>query len=185
MKTTRSLDEQKREFSARRGIAMPIAGAIAWAIVGIGGVCLPPILEVWLLFVATGFIVFLGIQLSRLTGEDFLAKDKPSNAFDSLFMLTVAMSLMVYAIAIPFYEEDYTSLPLTVGVLSGLMWLPMSWLIGHWVGIFHAVVRTLAVVAVWYALPHDRFVAVPAAIVGVYIVTIAILERRWRSTTRS
>ena len=181
MNTQRSLDEQKREFARRRGIAMPLAGAAAWTIVGIGGLLLPPIFEVWLLFVATGFIVFLGIQISRVTGEDFLAKGKPKNAFDSLFYLTVAMSLMVYAIAIPFFEADYTSLPLTVGILSGLMWLPLTWMLDHWVGVFHAVARTLLVVAVWYAFPHDRFVAVPAAIVCVYVVTIVVLERRWRA----
>lgn len=181
----RSLDEQKREFAARRGVAMPIAGAVAWTIVGIGGLFLQPILEVWLLFVATGFIVFLGIQFSRVTGEDFLDKNKPKNAFDGLFLSTVAMSLMVYAIAIPFFEVDYTSLPLSIGVLSGLMWLPLSWLIDHWLGLFHAVTRTALVVAAWYAFPHDRFVAVPAVIVAVYIATIVILERRWRKSVNA
>lgn len=179
--TVRSLDVQKREFAQRRGIAMPLAGAIAWTIVGLGGAFLTPILAVWLLFFATGFIVLLGIQISRFTGEDFLGRDKPKNRFDSLFFLTVAMALVVYAIAIPFFELDYTSLPLTVGILSGLMWMPLSWILDHWVGIFHTIARTLLVVAVWYAFPHSRFVAVPAAIVCVYVVTIIILERRWRA----
>ena len=73
--------------------------------------------------------------LSRFTGENFLDKSRPKNAFDSLFMLTVKMSLLVYAIAIPFFLRDYTSLPLSVGILTGLMWLPISWIIRHWIGI--------------------------------------------------
>jgi hypothetical protein len=97
-----------------------------------------------------------------------------------LFFSAVAEALLVYAIAIPFFIRDYTSLPLTVGILTGLMWVPVSWIIQHWVGIFHSVARTLLVLAAWIAFPHQRFVAVPLVIVVVYLVTIAILERRWR-----
>lgn len=34
------------------------------------------------------------------------------------------------------------------------------------------------VVAAWYVVPHARFVAIPAAIVAVYLVTILVLVRR-------
>ncbi|MGH7978541.1 MAG: DUF7010 family protein [Limisphaerales bacterium] len=93
------MDEQRREFAQRRGLAMPLAGAVAWTLVGIGGVFLPSILEVWLLFVATGFIVGLGIFFSRLTGENFLDRQRPRNVFDALFFRTVGEALLVYAIA--------------------------------------------------------------------------------------
>jgi hypothetical protein len=178
------LDEQRTDFARRRFLAMPLAGAVVWTIVGIGGTLLPPLAEVWLLFIGTGFIVGIGMFFSRFTGEDFLAKNKPKNAFDTLFFLTVAMALMVYSIAIPFFEVDYTSLPLTVGILSGLMWIPLSWMIDHWIGIFHTVARTVLVVAAWYIFPHNRFVVIPAIIVAVYAVTIVILEQRWRSLPR-
>ena len=178
----RSLDEQRAEYARRRGLAMPLAGLIVWTLIGIAGAFLPPILAVWSLFIGTGFIVYLGIILSRFTGEDFLAKNKPKNAFDSLFFHGVGEALLVFAIAIPFFRLDYTSLPLTVGILAGLMWVPFSWIIQHWVGIFHAVVRTALVTAAWYLAPHHRFVVIPAVIVGVYFVTIVILERRWRAT---
>ncbi len=91
--------------------------------------------------------------LSRFTGENFLDKSRPKNAFDALFMLTVLMSLLVYAIAIPFFLNDYTSLPLSVGILAGLMWMPLSWIIRHWIGIAHALVRTVMVLAAWYLFP--------------------------------
>jgi ethanolamine transporter EutH len=176
----RTLDEQRREFAQRRGLAMPLAGAVAWTIVGVGGAFLPPIIEVWLLFGATGFIVGLGIFFSRFTGENFLDKQRPKNVFDGLFFRTVGEALLVYAIAIPFFREDYTSLPLSVGILSGLMWLPFSWIIGHWVGTFHTLARTALVTASWYLFPHFRFIAVPAVIVAIYAVTIVVLEARWR-----
>ncbi len=178
--TLRTLDEHRREFARRRGIAMPLAGMIAWAVVGVAGAFLPPVLKVWVLFGATGSIVLLGIFLSRFTGEDFLDKQRPKNVFDSLFLHTVAMALLVYAIAIPFFQQDYTSLPLSVGILSGLMWLPLSWIIGHWVGTFHTLARTALIVTAWYLFPLARFVAVPAVIVAVYAVTVIVLEMRWR-----
>src|SRR5690606_15569713 len=103
----------------------------------------------------------------------FLDKNKPKNTFDKLFLLTVAQAVLVYSIAIPFFLTDYSSLPLTVGILSGLMWLPLTWIIDHWVGIFHAIARTLIVLILWYALPQHRFVAIPFAIVIIYMITIA------------
>lgn len=182
---SRSLDEQRAEFARRRGLAMPLAGVIVWTLIGIAGAFLPPILAVWSLFIGTGFIAYLGITLSRFTGENFLDKKRPKNAFDSLFLHCVAMALLVYAIAIPFFRVDYTSLPLTVGILAGLMWVPFSWIIQHWVGIFHSVTRTLLVTAAWYLASHHRFVVIPAVIVGVYLVTIVILEQRWRAVSGS
>jgi hypothetical protein len=177
----RSLDEQRAEYARRRGLAMPLAGAIVWTLISIAGAFMPPVLVVWSLFIGTGFIAYFGILLSRFTGENFLDKNKPKNAFDNLFFHCVAMALLVYAIAIPFFRVDYTSLPLTVGILSGLMWVPFSWIIQHWVGIFHAVARTILVTAAWYLAPHHRFVLIPAVIVSVYVITIGILEQRWRA----
>jgi hypothetical protein len=178
--TPRSLDEQRREFAGRRFLAMPLAGTIAWTVAGVAGAVLPPVGATWALFIATGSIVYLGLFISRFTGEHFGAKGRPKNSFDTLFFLTVGMSLLVYAIAIPFFMVDYTSLPLTVGILAGLMWLPVSWIIEHWVGIFHAVARTLLVTAAWYLFPTQRFTVIPAVIVAVYGVTMVALEGRWR-----
>jgi hypothetical protein len=93
------------------------------------------------------------------------------------------MSLLGYAIAIPFFLVDRTSLPLTVGVLTGLMWVPISWIIQHWIGIAHAVVRTGAVVTAWYLWPAHRFVIIPAVIVVLYALAIVVLLNRPRVTT--
>lgn len=185
MAAQRTLDEQRMEFARRRSLAMPLAGLIAWSVVGVGGATLSAVPEIWLLFIATGSIVYLGLFISRFTGENFLDRTRPKNAFDALFLHTVGMALLVYAIAIPFFLKDYTSLPLTVGILSGLMWVPISWILEHWIGLFHGIARTLLVVAAWYSFPHARFVAVPAVIVGVYAITIFVLERRWRGISRA
>ena len=174
----RTLEEQKEEFKSKKLLASPIAGLIAWLIVAISGIFFPDNITVWVLFIATGSIVYLAIGNSKLTGEDYLDKSKPKNTFDNLFFLTVAQAILVYSIAIPFFIVDYTSLPLTVGVLTGLMWVPLTWIIDHWVGLFHSIVRTILVLILWYLFPSDRFIAIPIAIIIVYIVSIIILKNR-------
>ncbi|MEO8809491.1 MAG: hypothetical protein ABI386_04510 [Rhodanobacter sp.] len=183
--TDRSLEQQREEFSRRRFLAMPLAGSIAWVVVGVAGAQLPPLYAVWALFIATGCIAYLGMFLSRFTGENFLDKSRPKNTFDSLFMLTLLMAMLVYAIAIPFFLRDYTSLPLSVGILTGLMWIPLSWILRHWIGLAHALSRTVLVLAAWYLFPHQRFVAIPAVIVAIYIFTMLVLETRWRALQRA
>ncbi len=176
--TKRTLEEQRIEFANGKFIATPLAGLIAWSIVGIAGLTLPIQATVWVLFIATGCIVYLGMFISKFTGENFLDKKKPKNEFDTLFFFTVGQAILVYSIAIPFFIIDYSSLPLTVGILTGLMWLPFSWIIDHWVGIFHTLTRTILVLLLWYLLPDYRFVAIPFAIVLIYMVTILILKNR-------
>lgn len=174
----RTLEEQKEEFKSKKLLASPIAGLIAWLIVAISGIFFHDNITVWVLFIATGSIVYLAMGISKLTGEDYLDKSKPKNTFDNLFFLTVAQAILVYSIAIPFFIVDYTSLPLTVGVLTGLMWVPLTWIIDHWVGLFHSIVRTILVLILWYLFPSDRFIAIPIAIIIVYIVSIIILKNR-------
>ena len=174
----RTLEEQKEEFKSKKLLASPIAGLIAWLIVAISGIIFPDNITVWVLFIATGSIVYLAMGISKLTGEDYLNKSKPKNTFDNLFFLTVAQAILVYSIAIPFFIVDYTSLPLTVGILTGLMWVPLTWIIDHWVGLFHSIVRTILVLILWYLFPSDRFVVIPIAIIIVYIVSIIILKNR-------
>src|SRR5699024_11105068 len=174
----RTLEQQKEEFKQKKLLASPIAGLIAWLTVAISGLLFPDKVTVWVLFIATGSIVYLAMGISKFTGENYLDKNKPKNTFDKLFFLTVAQAILVYSIAIPFFILDYTSLPLTVGVLTGLMWIPLTWIIDHWVGLFHSIVRTILVLILWYLFPSDRFIAIPIAIIIVYIVSIIILKNR-------
>lgn len=174
----RSLEVQRIEFSNQKFIATPLAGLIVWTIIGIMGIFFSDLVAVWSIFIGTGSIAYLGIFLSKFTGENFLDKSKPKNEFDKLFFFTVGQAILVYSIAIPFFLADYSSLPLTVGILTGLMWLPFSWIINHWVGIFHTLTRTILVLVLWYLLPEHRFIAIPFAIVLIYIITIIILKGR-------
>ncbi|MBF0693515.1 MAG: hypothetical protein IR153_00485 [Flavobacterium sp.] len=177
----RPLEVQKAEFKQGKLLATPIAGMIAWFATFISGLLFNDQITVWVLFISTGSIVYLGMGISKLTGENFLDKTKPKNTFNTLFFYTAAQAILVYSIAIPFFIENYSSLPLTVGILTGLMWLPMSWIIDHWVGIFHALLRTISILVLWYLFPDERFIVIPLNIVVIYVITIAILIRRYRN----
>ena len=174
----KTLESQRIEFTNRSFIATPLSGLIAWFIVGVSGLFFPDRTTVWVLFIATGCIVYFALSISKFTGENFLDKTKPKNEFDKLFLFTVMQAVLIYAIAIPFFLVDYTSLPLTAGILTGTMWLPFTWIIKHWVGLFHAIVRTVVVLSLWYVFPEDRFVTIPFAIVLIYIITMIILKKR-------
>ncbi len=174
----KTLGEQRTEYANGIFLATPLAGLLAWFIIGTAGLLLTVQEAIYVLFFATGSIAYIGMFISKYTGENFLDKSKPKNEFDKLFFMTVGQAILVYSIAIPFFILDYSSLPLTVGILTGLMWLPFSWIINHWIGIFHSLTRTFFVVLLWYLLPEYRFVAIPFAIVIIYIVTILVLQNR-------
>jgi hypothetical protein len=175
-----TLEQHRAAFADSPFLAMPIAGTIAWAAIGIAGMLLPVRQAGWAVYIGTGTIFYLGLLVARFTGEDLLGRKRKGNPFDALFMRSVVMAWLVFAIAIPFARVDATSLPLTVGILAGLMWLPFGWVIQHWVGTFHAITRTVLCLVAWYVFPDQRFVVIPAVIVAIYLVSIAALVRRPR-----
>jgi len=176
-----TLDQHRAEFSQRRFLAVPLAGTLCWLVAGTINLFVSEQVAALVLFVATGSIVYVGMLLSRFTGEDFFRTSKPKNPFDALFLRCIAMALLVYSLAIPFFMIMPRSLPLSIGILTGLMWLPFSWVIQHWVGTFHAVSRTIIIVALWYLFPQHSFVVIPAAIIVIYAITIFTLEQRWKT----
>ena len=175
------LEQQREDFKKNRFIAMPLAGTVVWALLGISAPFVSELTITWLLYIGTGAIFYLGAGLSYLTGERFFAKKAAKNSFDRLFFVGMIMSLTVFAIALPVAAIDHTTVPLSIGILAGLMWMPLSWAIEHWIGYFHTLTRTFGIVAAWYLFPDARVEAISAVIVAVYIVSLITLERRFQS----
>ena len=61
---------------------------------------------------------------------------------------------------------------MTLGIGLGLHWVVYSWIVQHPVGVIHAVLRTLMIVAVWYIFPNHGLLAISCAVVFVYLVSI-------------
>lgn len=176
-----SLEQQREDFKKNRFIAMPLAGTLVWALLGMSAPFVSELTITWMLYIGTGAIFYLGAGLSYLTGERFFAKKAAKNSFDRLFFVGMIMSLLVFAIALPVAAIDHTTVPLSIGILSGLMWMPLSWAIEHWIGYFHTLTRTFGIVAAWYLFPEARVEAISAVIVAVYIVSLITLERRFQT----
>jgi len=177
MSTDRTLSELRAEFGRSRFLAMPIAGTVAWSAAGVFGAVLPAGPASIALFFCTGAMFPLGLLIARFTGEDLLGT-KSHNDLDRLFGLNVLMANLVWGVAIPFWLIDPSSLPLSVGILAGLMWVPFSWMLQHWVGLFHGIARTILVVVAWFLFPAHRFLVIPALIVIVYVISILALATR-------
>ncbi len=178
------LDQELDAFRHRRFLAMPLAGTLAWLGVAVAGQLLAPRWHLLSVYVLTGVIAYLGMGLSKFTGEDFMAAANRRNRFNTLFMLCVGQALLAYAIAIPFALVRPESAVFMVGMLTGFMWLPSAWLMGHWIGAFHAVARTLLILLAWFVAPSQGMVWVPVIVLAMYAITIFTLERRWAGLQR-
>ena len=178
MSTT--LEEQREEFVNSKMLALPISGAIVWLIAGVCGLIFPgrTFLLSMVLFAATGSVFYLALLVQRFTGEDLLGTKSPGNVFDRIFLAAIAQAMAGFAIAIPFFLIDRTSLPLSLGVITSLMWIPLSAIINHWVGYAHFTLRVVGTLALWYAFEDHRFVTIPFWTVMVYLATLPILLRR-------
>lgn len=178
---TLTLEQERALFKQNRFIAMPLAGTLVWAFIGLTAPFVSELVITWMLYIGTGAIFYLGAGLSYLTGERFFAKDKVITSFDRLFFVGLIMSLMVFAIALPVAAIDHTTVPLSIGILAGLMWMSLSWAIQHWVGYFHTISRTVLIVAAWYLFPDARVEAISSVIVAVYVVSLYALEQRYKT----
>ena len=173
-----TLSELRACFGRSRMLSMPIAGAIAWSAAGVSGAMLrDPDSASIALFMCMPMVFPLALLIGRVIGEDVFGT-QGQNDLDRLFGYGILMSILVWGIAVPFWMVMPSSLPLSGGILSGLMWIPLSWILQHWVGLFHAIARTALIVPAWFVFPDHRFIVIPALIVIVYLILIVALARR-------
>lgn len=176
--TDPTLSQLRADFGRSRMLSLPIAGTVAWSAAGVLGAILPDADSASIaLFLCLPTIFPLALLIGRFLGEDpFGAKGQ--NELDGLFLQGLLMANLVWCIAIPFWMIEPSSLPLSAGVLAGLMWIPLSWILQHWVGLFHAIARSILVTLAWFLFPGHRFILIPVVIVAVYVVSIIALAAR-------
>lgn len=170
------------ERHAGRSIALPAAGALVWALVTVAGLALPPRTAVLVLLVASGAIFPIGLGFAALLRERLL--DNPS-PLAGLMGRSVLMVNLLWAVHLTLLVTEPTVVPLSLGIGLGLHWIVFSWVVGHPVGLVHAVLRTVLVTAAWWALPDARVAAVGAAVVLAYAYALVALALRQRPTASS
>jgi hypothetical protein len=171
------LDALRLEFArhAGRSLALPLAGALVWAVVAVASLVLAPRIAAFVLLFGTGAIFPVGLAFAALLRERLL--DNPS-PLAGLMGRSVLMVNLLWAVHLSLFTHDPTYVPLTLGIGLGLHWIVFGWIADTGVGMLHAVVRTLLVTAAWWAFPDAPVAAVGFAVVAAYLVTIALLARR-------
>lgn len=175
-----TLDEYRRDLKKRRFMALPTAGAIVWLVVALSSVFATDVVTSLIMVTGTCTLVYFASAIAHFTGERFITLHSPTNPFEQLLVYCFTGSLCAYALIIPLYMQDISTLPLTVGVLASLIWLPYSWIIEHWVGVVHVATRMLLLPLAWYFFPEYRFTLIPMLIFALYVFTAMVLEHRWR-----
>ncbi len=170
-----SLADLRLDFARKRHIAIPIAGAICWAVAGAFGAIFPVRFAPMAMFICVGMIFPLGLLVGRFVHEDMMAR---GNELDGLLFKSVMAASLFWAVAVPFFSVDHSSLPLTLGIIFGIPWMILGWIIRHWIGSFHAIARTVLIVVAWFLFPEYRFVAIPGIIVVIYLISIFVLATR-------
>jgi hypothetical protein len=176
---TLALQTLRADFDrhAGRSLALPTAGAIVWAVVAIAGLVLPVRTATFVLLFGSGAIFPIGLALASALRERLM--DNPS-PLAGLMGRSVLMVNLLWAVHLTLLVTGTTAVPLTLAIGLGLHWVVFSWIVGHPVGLVHAVLRTVLVTAAWWAFPDARVAAVATAVLLAYAYAIVVLARRPR-----
>jgi hypothetical protein len=159
---------------AGRSLALPLAGAIVWAIVGIAALVLSVRDATLVLLFGSGAIFPLGLALSRLLNEKLMSN---TNSPVALMGMSVLMVNLLWALHLTLFIRDLGYLPLSLGIGLGLHWIVFSWIIHHPLGIIHVCLRTMLVTGLWWLFPSNQLTAVGVVIAYAYSV-YALATRR-------
>jgi len=172
-----TLEECRKDFehSAKRSLAMPIAGAIYWLALAIVSTQVSERLGLLILLFGSGTIFPIALLIAKITKENVFS---PNNPLAKLMGLSVLMVNLLWALHIPLFLYAPEFLPLSVGIGLGLHWIVYSWIIQHPVGLIHAILRTVLVLLAWFIFPESRLFAIGISIVLVYCLSIWLMSTR-------
>ena len=172
-----SLETSRLEFEqdANRSLAMPIAGTIIWAVIGVLSLLLDERSAVYMMLFATGGILPIALIIAKIRSEKLLTATNP---LAKLMGACVLMVNLLWAVHIPLVLQAPQFVPLSLGIALGLHWIVYSWIIQHPLGTIHAITRTLLVLLAWALFPDIRIFAVAMAIVLTYLISLYQMTTR-------
>lgn len=157
----------------RGGYSVPLAGAVYWAALGVAGYYLTE--RNWILaaFFTSGLIFPLALVFSKLLRNDFM-KDKTATG-SVLFPAFVGM-LLFYPMAFAAFGAAPALVPMILAIGMSMHWPVIGWSYGR-TAIYsgHAIVRALAVSAIYVLYPEHKLTWLPFAVAAVYVLTVIVL----------
>ena len=157
----------------RGGFTFPLAGAIYWGALAYLGTSLP--LKTWIIvaFIGSGLIFPLAVVLSRIFRVNFLGEQ---SAVGDLMLPAFIGMLTFWPIAIlAFWSAPELAAP-TLAIGMAMHWPVVGWSYGR-TALYsaHAIVRAIAVMAIWMLYPDQRLVLIPASVAVIYLATIVAI----------
>jgi hypothetical protein len=154
---------------------MPLAGACVWLVIAACGFLLPENKAIVAMLFGTGLIFPVALLIAKFRHENMTDRLNP---LSRLMGMSVLMVNLLWAVHLPLVIGAPQYFPLSLGIALGIHWIIYSWIIQHPVGLIHAVVRTVLILAAWSVFPTHRLVAIPITIVMVYVFTLFVMARR-------
>lgn len=174
-----SLRDLRTHFLANSTQAMPLAGAITWALLGLAALRLPDHTTGTLALYILAAILPLAFVIDRLRGRRLFAGGN-ANPLVRLFLA----SITGIAITIPVVivgargTEDPIIVVLGMAILAGVIWIPYGWAAGDPTGLRHAIARALASYAAFFLAPSQyRATAICAVVVLAYIYSLCFMRK--------
>lgn len=155
------------------GYPIPLAGAVYWlALYGLGYFVTGKQWVFWA-FLASGAIFPLALLFAAITRVNFM-KDK--TAVSSVLFPAFASMFLFWPIAVAAFWDEVEIAPLALAIGMSIHWPVIGWSYGK-TAIYtgHALVRAIAVFAIWIALPDQRYTTLPLAVAIVYLLTVAVI----------
>lgn len=167
-----ALLQERRRYCAEAGggVSLPVAGAVYWTALAVAGLYLPPQDWAFAAAVGSGLIFPLGILLQGPFRSPFMRAKSPLSGVTMAAIVAINLLWPVHFAVIPAMPE---AAPLTLAIGMTLHWPIIGWSYASRVCMAHAVARTVAVAAIWFALPEARFTVLPAAVAILYVLAAA------------
>lgn len=174
-----ALDDLRADFLATSTQSMPLAGLIAWLLLGLAALRLPPATTGTLALYIMALILPLAFLLDRLRGRNLFGGGN-ANPLVRLFLSSIAgIAVTVPLVVIAAKAAgDPTLVVLGMAILAGVIWIPYGWAAGDPVGLRHAVARAIGCYLAHALAPEPlRASAICAVVVVAYLYSLAFMRR--------
>lgn len=168
--------ERKRFAIQTNGvICAPAAGGLYWTALALLNGRVDTQLWCLFAFLGSGLIFPLALLLQKPLRANMMVKDNPLGGPGNFAYANMALC---WALTIPAFHTDPQLVPLVLGIAMSLHLVGTAWAMNLKSYLIHPLLRAAVVVALWYTLPEQRFLAIPIAISLIYFLTIPAVLRK-------
>ena len=174
--TDRSLAELQADFRATSTNAMPIAGLLTWAALGLAAAMLPERTVANASLYIMAVILPLAFLIDRARGRNLFGKS--DNPLLKLFMLGIVMVALTIPLAVIGAKGGQPLLILLgMAILAGVVWIPFGWAADDPSGTIHAVGRGIGCYLAYAMVPAPWTAsAICAVVVVAYLYSLAVMR---------